>query len=87
MKGALVRLVKGEEAGATRTDGILGYFDFEPEVGRNFSIVGEPIDPKADGRLWSTSPVVTVEKSDIGFKFTTRTGSIYRLYIKPSVEP
>lgn len=86
MKGQLTRLQKGEKAGVTRTDGITGVFDHEPEVGYGFGIMGPPIDPNASIRLWSTSRVQTVEKLDTGFKFTTESGSTYQLDVLPEVE-
>jgi len=85
MKGILTRLQKGEKAGATRTDGIEGVFDFEPEEKSSFSIIGKSIDPDMHARLWSTSRVKTVEKTDTGFKFTTESGSTYQLDVLPEV--
>jgi hypothetical protein len=86
MKGQLTRLQRGEKAGVTRTEGIVGSFDSIPTEGRGFHILGAPIDPNAHVRLWSTSRVQTVEKTDTGFKFTTESGSSYQLDVLPEAQ-
>lgn len=86
MRGSLTRLAKGEKAGVTRTEDIVGDFDTDPREGRGFHIFGKPIDPNATVRVWSTSRVATVEKTDAGFKFTTESGSTYQLEVLPEAE-
>lgn len=86
MRGTLTRLAKGEKSGVTRTDGITGVFDENPEEGHSFILFGPPIDPRATVRAWSTSAVKTVEKVDTGFKFTTESGSTYQLDVEPEAQ-
>jgi ABC-type polysaccharide/polyol phosphate transport system ATPase subunit len=86
VRGQLTKLQKGEKAGTTRTDTVLGDFDFDPEEGHSFGIIGEPIDPGASFRLFTTSRVKKVEKTDTGFKFTTETGSVYQLDVLPEAQ-
>lgn len=86
MKGQLTRLQKGEKSGTARTEGIVGVFEENPEEGSGFHIFGQPIDPNATVRVWSTSAVAAVEKTDTGFKFTTESGSTYQLDVLPEVQ-
>lgn len=78
-----VRLIYVDRPGGSvfRTPEIEGWTDNLPEVGEQFCMVGEPLDPKEDLRWAQTSPVlgITTVGSDITIK--TESGSTYRVEV------
>lgn len=52
-----------------------------PKVGKRFTVFGSPLNPEADLRMWSTSPVKGVGwKSETECEFST-CNSFYRLEV------
>lgn len=77
MKGTL-SVVKG--GGALRTSTMTGECT-EPTVGVSFFMVGEPLDPALEERHLQTSTVVLVEPRAGGYRFATKSGSVYDLVL------
>lgn len=82
MNGRLSRISTGDNSGKTRTEDIVGKFDYPPAVGERFAITGPPINPLASARLWLTSEVKSVVALDTGFNFETESGSSYELLVE-----
>ena len=58
-----------------RTGSITGKMKGRPVVGQRIEVFGKPINSAADGRLFSSSPVVKIT----GNYYTTHSGTIYLL--------
>jgi len=53
-----------------------------PRVGKPFYIVGEPLEAGYNGRLFNTSPVISIESTDDDHKLLhTESGSVYRVEV------
>lgn len=62
-----------------RTATVEGHAENPPMAGHRFNLLAIPLDPTADYRLVQTSPVVDPSMS--GGRFSTESGSIYRIEI------
>jgi hypothetical protein len=69
---------------ALRTEFVEGYCE-QPVVGRCFFIVGEAINPEADGRLVRTSIVQRIDPDGPdGCYFTTERSTYHLLLLEPA---
>lgn len=78
-----VRILCVSRPGGTvfRSDEIEGWTDKLPEVGLQFCMVGEPLDPAYDGRWVNTSLVVDMCWEENLIDFKTESGSHYQVIV------
>lgn len=66
---------------APRTSSIEGFCFRLPELGKPFTVWGEPLDPEAEIRSWRTSLVTVVEDDDVDRVVFETLNSTYELRI------
>ena len=56
------RIATGPESGHIRTDSGTFHGVPKPRIGQRLTLIGPPLNPKADARIIQTSPVIHIEE-------------------------
>ncbi len=79
LKNKKARLIKeSDNINDLRTNLVDGYLQAEPEVGKIFVFLGEPLDTSYDVRCIMSSPIASLEWLDDGVRINT-VNTVYRI--------